>query len=609
VLLWKRILETEESSERHVYLAARRVAGDRYGHGFFPDTFCRVDPVGCARHGPQTDRAPRLQAITDTPELRKARGAFFTPPEVARYICDWAIRTSDDRIYEPSCGEADFLLPAGERLRRLGAEAVDASHLRGAELHRASAEGALAELAEHRMTAGIDVSDFFDVDLPSGSFDAIVGNPPYVRYQAFQGEPRAKAQRAALRAGVRLSGLASSWAAFTVRCGQLARPEGRLGFVLPAELLSTNYAGSVRRYLAERFASVRLIMFDERVFPGVLAEVVLLLAEGHGPADCIEVSQARNLDALDDPPVTKWRPADPEAKWTPALLPREAAEAYAELLRTDAFAQLDSWGATDLGMVTGNNEYFCLSSSQASEIGLAETELLRISPPGSRHLRGLTFTERAWRELAGEGRRAYLFAPRNNLEAIPSAAAEHYIAAGEKTGVQNAYKCRVRSPWWHVPRVRTPDLFLTYMNHETPRLIANEARVSYLNSVHGVTLRPELRTIALDLLPLGVLNSVTLLGAELVGRSYGGGILKIEPKEADLLPVPTPEVLAEAGPALRALRPQLAKHLRNCDLLSAVALVDRVLLFEHLGMKRALAREMREARAVLFARRVTRAGK
>lgn len=113
-----------------------------------------------------------------------------------------------------------------------------------------------------------------------------------MRYQAFHGEPRAKAQAAALKAGVRLSGLASSWAAFTVRCAQLVRPGGRLGFVLPGELLSTNYAGPVRRYLAERFASVRLIMFDERVFPGVLAEVVLLLAEGAGPTDCIKVSQA-----------------------------------------------------------------------------------------------------------------------------------------------------------------------------------------------------------------------------------------------------------------------------------------------------------------------------
>lgn len=545
----------------------------------------------------------------DTPELRKARGAFFTPPEVARYVCEWAVRSPTDVVYEPSCGEADFLLAAGRRLVELGAKNVDGALLRGAELHQASAYSALAELHATGMSAGIDVADFFDVGLCDGSYDAVVGNPPYVRYQAFHGEARAKAQRAALRAGVRLSGLASSWAAFTVRSAQLAKPDGRLGLVLPAELLSTNYAGSVRRYLTERFASVRLIMFDERVFPGVLAEVVLLLAEGAGPTDVVKVSQARNLGALADPPVTHWRPIDPEAKWTPALLATETAEAYAELLRDDTFTQLDAWGRTELGMVTGNNRYFCLSATRAAALGLKTNELKRISPPGSRHLRGLTLTERAWRELADEGRSTYLFAPRADLEVHLSEAAAAYIAEGEEAGVQNAYKCRVRSPWWKVPRVAIPDLFLTYMNHDTPRLVTNSVGAAHLNSVHGVTLKADHASLGRDLLPLGVLNSLTLLGAELVGRSYGGGILKVEPKEADLLPVPSPAVLADAAPALQALRPQLAKHLRAGNLDQAVALVDRVLLVDHLGMKRAQIKGLREAWETLFGRRTTRGGK
>lgn len=527
---------------------------------------------------------------------------------MAQYICDWAIRSPRDRVYEPSCGEADFLLAAGERLRALGARRVDANLLKGAELHAESAREALTELEAIGMTAGITVSDFFDVELPDRAFDAIVGNPPYVRYQAFHGEARAKAQRAALRAGVRLSGLASSWAAFAVRSGQLVHPEGRLGLVLPAELLSTNYAGPVRRYLTERFASVRLIMFDERVFPGVLAEVVLLLAEGSGPTDRIKVSQARNLDALDDPPVTHWRPVDPEAKWTPALLPTEMAEAYAELLRDDTFTQLETWGRTDLGMVTGNNRYFCLSAREADRLRLDRRELVRISPPGSRHLRGLTITTRAWRDLAEDERRIYLFAPPANVETGLSQAAAGYIAEGEAGNVHRAYKCRVRSPWWKVPRVGTPDLFLTYMNHEAPRLVTNEAGITYLNSIHGVTLEPEHRALGRDLLPIGTLNSLTLLGAELVGRSYGGGILKLEPKEADLLPVPSPQALEVAGPALRALRPQLARHLRNADLATAVELVDRVLLVGGLGMRRAEVKGLSAARALLFGRRTARGG-
>jgi hypothetical protein len=96
--------------------------------------------------------------------------------------------------------------------------------------------------------------------------------------------------------------------------------------------------------------------------------------------------------------------------------------------------------------------------------------------------------------MANEGRRVYLFAPKEDPENRLSAAAKSYIAHGKSRGVDAAYKCRVRSPWWQVPGLRRPDLFLTYMNQDTPRLVANDANVAYLNSVHGVTLRAEHRT-------------------------------------------------------------------------------------------------------------------
>src|SRR5207249_2123440 len=106
-------------------------------------------------------------------------------------------------------------------------------------------------------------------------------------------------------------------------------------------------------------------------------------------------------------------------------------------------------------------------------------------------------------------------------------------------------------------------LFLTYMNHDTPRLVRNEARLGYLNSVHGVTLARGHRALGRQLLPVGTLNTVTMLGAEIVGRAYGGGLLKVEPKEADLLPVPSPEMLEGARDDLLAVTPHVARTLRK----------------------------------------------
>ena len=266
--------------------------------------------------------------------------------------------------------------------------------------------------------------------------------------------------------------------------------------------------------------------------------------------------------------------------------------------------KLHAWGETTLGMVTGNNRYFTLTVDQARELRLSRAELLRISPPGSRHLRGLTLTADAWERLAQEGSRCLLFYPDADH---PSDAALRYVNVGEHHKVNQAYKCRVRKPWWRVPLVPPPDLFLTYMNHDTPRLIANPDRRHYLNSVHGVFLRPECRDPGMDLLPLAALNSVTVLGAELVGRAYGGGMLKLEPKEADRLPVPAPALIQAAAAQLQALRPSLSTKLRQGDLLGAVKLVDRILLVEHAGMGHRQIRALREARDTLFGRRVTRA--
>lgn len=100
-------------------------------------------------------------------------------------------------------------------------------------------------------SASIQVSDFFAVE-PTESYDAVVGNPPYVLYQDFSGEARARSRLAALRAGVPLTNLASSWAAFTVHASLFLKPGGRLALVLPGELLTVNYAAGIRRLLMDK---------------------------------------------------------------------------------------------------------------------------------------------------------------------------------------------------------------------------------------------------------------------------------------------------------------------------------------------------------------------
>lgn len=529
----------------------------------------------------------------------KERGAFFTPAAVADFLAKWAIRTPGDRILEPSCGEASFLVSAGHRLNSLANGSLfDDGCLEGVELHLPSVEHAHKAVAATGRSATIHQGDFFDVPA-SSQYDAVLGNPPFVRYQTFAGQGREKALRAAIAAGVNLSGLASSWAPFVVHASKFLKPTGRLGFVLPAEMLTVKYAAPIREYLMRRFARVRLVVFEELIFPDALEDVVLLLAEGHGGCTHFEVHQAKNAAELAASELRKWEITPGNSpKWSQVLVKPDTWSAFQEVLTSPHVCRLNDWGRAYLGTVTGDNNFFALTDDDVRNWKLTTQDLVAISPPGSRHLRGLEFAKPAWNSARAEGKRCWMFCP---PEEDLSAAAEAYIEAGEDHDIDKAYKCKVRDPWYIPPRVAVADIFLTYMDHERPRLTTNSAGVEHLNSLYGISLHQACRSLGKELLPLASLNTLTLLSAEVVGRAYGGGLLKLEPTEAEQLALPSLKCIEALSSELRAIRPQAAASLRSGHLSDAVEIIDKVLFSDWLNVDTLTA--LRAAREFLFQRR------
>lgn len=544
-------------------------------------------------------------------QLRKQRGAFFTPYEIADFLANWALAGNPkSRVLDPTCGEGVFLLAAAARLTAVGRSRADLrSQLHGVDVHPGSLDQTRTLLdCELDTEASLVEADFFAQPTPAQLggplpwMDAVIGNPPFVRYHEHRGETRRLSIQAALGEGVRMSGLASSWAALLVHACAFLKPDGRVAMVLPAELLTVGYAEPIRRWLGERFAAVHLVLFDELQFKDAEEQVVLLVARGSGGCGALALHQVRDATELasshlfDSEPVAFGRPED---KWTDLLLPLQRRSLFRSV-SDRAFTRLDGYGTPELGTVTGSNRFFTINEATRAEYTIGRNHLRRIVPPGARHIPGTRFTEGHWQQLQSSGQRVWMLQP--ITRARPRGGLGRYLDEGERRLVNEAYKCTVRDPWWRPPIVRRPDLFFTYMSHVTPRLVSNETDATIVNSLHGITLAADAEILR-EALPILALNSMTMLGAELYGRSYGGGILKMEPREAASLPVPDLGTLVAAWRRIEPQRSRLDELIRAGRWDAALAEVDSALLIETVGLSAGEVANLRSAATRLRVRR------
>lgn len=304
---------------------------------------------------PMTTFAGKTAASAD-----KVRGGYYTPPAVARFLAHW-VHQAGPKILEPSCGD-------GRILRELSAIT---DHAHGVEL-------VAREAKKSRDFASVDTENLFTWlhKTQLGSWDGVAGNPPYIRFGNRASEQRDPALELMRRVGLRPTKLTNAWVPFVVASTTLARDGGRVGLVVPAELLQVTYAAQLREFLLSRYREITLVTFERLVFDGILQEVVLFCGVvGPGPAHIrtVRLGDANDLNALGDKDFTnESAPAllHEKEKWTKYFLDPAQIRLLRGLKQSATMIRLGELADVDVGIVTGRNSFFTFTDAKAQALGL-----------------------------------------------------------------------------------------------------------------------------------------------------------------------------------------------------------------------------------------------
>jgi hypothetical protein len=318
-------------------------------------------------------------------------------------------------------------------------------------------------------------------------------------------------------------------------------------WLIPSEFMDVNYGTPLKEYLLNRVTLLSIHRFNpaEMQFGDAMVSsaVVCFRNTPPRPENIIRFTYGGSLS---EPERTRALPAHelrPETKWTGLVHSTKAPSG------DPSGRKLSELFLVKRGIATGANNFFILSKEQALAVGLPK-EFLRPLLPSPRHL--------ATDEIEADERGYPLIMPSLFLLccSLPEEEVRRrhprlwdYLQSGKTQGIHQRYLCRHRSPWYCQEERRPAPLLCTYMGRTGEgkgafRFILNHSCAIPANVYLMLYPRPPLAAVLRedpDLLKavwaaLGEISWEALKG---VGRVYGGGLHKMEPKELAQAPAET----------------------------------------------------------------------
>ena len=374
-------------------------------------------------------------------------------------------------------------------------------------------------------------------------FDAVVGNPPFIRYQYLPEDAQQKAEQIFKLLGLPFTKHTNAWVPFVLASIALLKPGGRLGMILPSEIVHVMHAQSLRTFLGTTCSRLLIIDPEEIWFEGTLQGAVILFAEKkETPADHSDglgIVKVKGREFLQEDPsalfdrTPRMNGKTVVGKWTRALLGHGERELLDTLLERPDVHLFDEIAEVDVGIVTGANKFFLVDDETVERY-----KLQAFAHPmfgRSEHCPGIIYDERQHLTNAQKGNPTNFIWFKESLPK-PSKSVREYIQWGEGQDLHTRYKCRIRKTWYSVPSVYSTEIGMLKRSHDTPRLIHNRLDAYTTDTAYRISSK----AVSPETLIYCFLNALTALSAELEGRHYGGGVLELVPSEIEKLLLPIP---------------------------------------------------------------------
>jgi tRNA1(Val) A37 N6-methylase TrmN6 len=476
-------------------------------------------------------------------ELRK-KGQFWTPAWLAKVMASWVTEKQPHTVFDPAVGPGTFFSAA----REVGY----AGHFDGFELHETALKfGQQPGLTENDFSR-IKVGDFISSRFTQ-NFPAIVSNPPYIRHHRLSGDRKLELQTIAQRIlGFTLDGRVGLHIFFLLKCLEHLSPSGRLAFLLPADVCEGISSLALWNRLCERLRLEAVMTFDESAapFPQVDTNAMVFLISNSVPNNRFKWLRVKERDGaailralhgtkngkdLSDAVVFH------EREITEALttgLSRPPRPAHSRGIPLSHFARVVR------GIATGANELFFLTTEQMKSLELNPRFFIR-AIGRTRDCREPILRASTLEQLDRQGRPTWLLNLDNTpIDRLPPTM-QTYLESGERQKLNLRPLIQSRRPWYKMEQRTPPPILFAYLGRRDCRFILNEAGVVPLTGF--LCIYPwETRREATKCLWRALNHPETIRNLAFAGKSYGGGALKVEPRQLDNLEIPL-SVIKELG--------------------------------------------------------------